>query len=82
MSFGFGVDAGMGCIADVEAQEAFWRYWEQRLGKERDIDPYNDLFCRLLEENCRLNPRYQRDGGGWLNWTVPGTDCSIPILPV
>lgn len=24
--FGFGVDAGMGCIADVEAQEAFQRY--------------------------------------------------------
>lgn len=78
--FGFGVDAGMGCIADVGAQEAFRRYWEQRLGEERDIDPYNDLFCRLLEENCRLNPRYQRDGGGWLNWTVPGTDCSIPIF--
>ena len=28
--FGFFVDAGMGCIADLKAQEAFKAYWEQR----------------------------------------------------
>ena len=50
--FGFGVDAGMGCIADVKAQEAFKSYWEQRLKEDPDIDPYNDLFCDLLEENA------------------------------
>ena len=78
--FGFGVDAGMGCIADIKAREAFQDYWEQRLSEDGGINPYDDLFCDLLRENYRQNPRYQRDGGDWLNWTVPGTDCGIPIF--
>ena len=78
--FGFGVDAGMGCIADVQAQKAFKAYWAKRLEEEPDIDPYNDLFCDLLEENARTFPRYQRNCGDWLNWTVPDTDCNLPIF--
>lgn len=78
--YGFCVDAGMGCIADVRTQEAFSRYWRQRLAEDEDIDPYNDLFCDLLEENGRKFPRYQREGGDWLNWTVPGTGCNLPIF--
>ena len=49
--FGFCVDAGMGCIADVETQKAFREYWAKRLEEDEDIDPYNDLFCDLLEES-------------------------------
>ena len=78
--FGFVVDAGMGCITDAAAQEAFREYWERRLEEDEDIDPYNDLFCDLLEESYNENPRYQREGGDWVNWTVPGTDLSIPIF--
>ena len=78
--FGSFVDAGMGCIADLKAQEAFKAYWEQREMEDESIDPYNDLFCDLLEENFQAHPQYQRDGGDWLNWTVPGTDCNIPIF--
>ena len=29
--FGFGVDAGMGCIADIQTQAAFQAYWAGRL---------------------------------------------------
>lgn len=78
--FGFGVDSGMGCIADVKTQEAFKKYWAQRLSEDDTIDPYNDLFCDLLEENCKANPKYQRDSGDWLNWTVPGMGCNLPIF--
>ena len=78
--FGFPVGAGMGCVADVQTQRAFQEYWNARLEKEEDIDPYNDLFFDLLEESARLHPAYQREGGDWLNWTVPGTDCDLPIF--
>lgn len=78
--FGFGVDAGMGCIADMQTQEAFKAYWAKREAEESGIDFYNDLFCGLLEENRRANPKYQRDCGDWLNWTVPGTGCNLPIF--
>ena len=43
-------------------------------------DSYNDLFCDLLEENAKAYPKYQGDCGDWLNWTVPGTDCNLPIF--
>ena len=78
--FGFGVDAGMGCIADIQTQAAFKAYWARRLEEDPDIDPYNDLFCDLLEENAKAHPEYQGSCGDWLNWPVPDTDCSLPIF--
>ena len=78
--FGFGVDAGMGCVADIQTQAAFKTYWVKRLEEDPDIDPYNDLFCDLLEENAKAHPKYQGDYGDWLNWTVPDTDCNLPIF--
>jgi len=44
------------------------------------IDPYNDLFCDLLEENAKARPKYQEKYGDWLNWTVPDTDCNLPMF--
>ena len=78
--FGFGVDAGMGCVADIQTQTAFQAYWSKRLAEDEDIDPYNDLFCDLLEENAKAHPQYQGDYGDWLHWTVPGTDCNLSIF--
>jgi len=78
--FGFGVDAGMGCVADIQTQAAFKTYWAKRLEEDPDIDPYNDLFCDLLEENAKAHPKYQGDCGDWLNWTVSDTDCNLPIF--
>ena len=52
----------------------------QAFGRKPDIDPYNDLFCDLLEENAKAHPKYQGDCGDWLNWTVPDTDCNLPIF--
>lgn len=78
--FGFGVDAGMGCVADVRAQEAYNAYWEKRLEEDECIDCYNDLFCDVLEESAREHPTHQRKDGDWANWPVPGSDCSIPIF--
>ena len=65
--FGFGVDAGMGCVADIQTQAAFKTYWAKRL----EEDP---------EENAKAHPKYQGDYGDWLNWTVPDTDCNLPIF--
>ena len=61
-------------------RKAFRKYWEQREDEDEDIDLYNDLFDDLLAESYEKSPRYQREGGDWLNWTVPGTDLSFPIF--
>ena len=78
--FGFGVDYGMGCVADIKAQEAFKAYWAKRLEEDEDIDIYDDLFRDLLAESAKAHPKYQRDNGDWLNWQVPGTDCSLAFF--
>ena len=43
--FGFGVDAGMGCIADIQTQAAFKTYWAKRLEEDPDI-------CLLYTSRC------------------------------
>lgn len=78
--FGFGVDTGMGCVADIQTQAALKIYWDKRLEEDPDIDFYNDLFCDLLEENAKAHPKYQSSYGDWLNWMVPDTDCNLPIF--
>ena len=78
--FGFGVDAGMGCIADMKTQEEFSRYWKKRESEEAGINPYDDLFDDLLRKSYQDAPKYQIEYGSWLNWTVPGTSCSLPIF--
>lgn len=79
-SFGFGVDAGMGCICDYQLQQDFKRYWKGRLAQDEDIDPYNDLFDDLLDQNSKEHPQYQRPGGDWLNWAVPESKCNLALF--
>lgn len=78
--FGFGVDAGMGCFADVNAQQAFKAYWQTRLEEDDSIDPYNDLFDDELDKSYQNQPQYQRSGGDWCNFTIPNTDENIIIF--
>ncbi|MDR2007041.1 MAG: DUF4241 domain-containing protein [Acidaminococcales bacterium] len=79
--FGFCVDAGLGCICDVKARDAYLAFakdWYDKADESDDL--YTNYFADLLSENAKTNPLYQRDGGDWLNWQVPGTDYHIPIF--
>jgi len=37
-------------------------------------------FADLFQKSYEDNPKYQRDGGDWINWTIPGTDYHLPIF--
>ena len=78
--FGFGVDAGLGCICDQAFVEEFKRYWQERLAQEEDINPYDDLFSDLLERNAQEYPLLQRSGGDWLNWQVPEGKANLALF--
>lgn len=78
--FGFGVDAGMACIADALTQDAFNDFWKKLWDRDNTINPYDALFSDLLEENYKKYPKYQSNIGDWLNWRIPGTDCDLPIF--
>lgn len=78
--FGFAVDCGMACITDQATQKAFNSYWKERWDSDHSLDPFNDLFSDLLVENYQEHPKYQSELGDWLNWSVPETDCDLPIF--
>ena len=78
--FGFGVDAGMGCIADIQTQAAFKAYWAKRFRGRPGHRPLQRPVLRLHGRKRQSPPQISGDCGDWLNWTVPGTD-NLPILP-
>lgn len=74
--FGFGVDAGLGCITDTEVLPFVDNFFE-----EANIDNvYDDYFADLFEESYKTNPNNQRDAGDWINWKVPNTEYQIPMF--
>lgn len=77
--YGFGVDAGMGCVVDKKTQEEYKKYWA-KLEEEGADNPFDDLFDDLLIESAKKYPKYQREFGDWANWTIPDTECNIPIF--
>ncbi|MDR1395706.1 MAG: DUF4241 domain-containing protein [Deltaproteobacteria bacterium] len=79
--FGFGVETGLACICDTKTRAAFAAFreeWYREHGEEESL--CDDYFEKLFAENARLNPRYQRAGGGWLNWQIPDTEYHIPFF--
>ena len=78
--FGFSVDAGMGCICDQIVHQAFCD-WSDRWDKEHPGEnQYDDYFTSLFEESYKAHPEYQREGGDWINFQVPGTQYHIPFF--
>lgn len=78
--YGFGIDAGMGCVVDKKTQEEYIKYWEKLVEEEEADNPFDDIFDDLLTESAKKYPKYQREYGDWANWTIPNTDLNIPIF--
>ncbi len=78
--YGFCVDAGMGCICDEVVHRIYCDWNDLWCEEHPDDNPYDDYFSDLFDENYQLHPEYQREGGDWLNWQVPGTEYHIPMF--
>lgn len=74
--FGFGVDAGLGCITDAEVLP-----FVDKFVAETDVDNvYDDYFAGIFEQSYKDHPNNQREAGDWINWTVPNTNYQIPMF--
>jgi hypothetical protein len=74
--FGFGVDAGLGCITDKEVLPFVDKFVD-----EINVDNvYDDYFAELFAQSYKDHPNNQREAGDWINWTVPNTDYQIPMF--
>ena len=78
--YGFGVDTGMGCVADKKTQDEYVKYWKKLEEEEGADNPYDDIFEELLEESFKKSPKYQRDCGDWANFIIPNSDLNIPVF--
>ncbi len=78
--FGFNVDAGLACICDKKLHKLYCDF-DRKFDKENpDGNIYDDYFVKLFEESYKDNPKYQRDGGDWINWTIPDTNYHLPMF--
>ena len=78
--FGFNVDAGLGCICDSVTHKLFCDWLEKWNEENPDSNEYDDYFSDLFAANYKVHPEFQREGGDWLNWKIPGTEYHIPIF--
>lgn len=77
--FGFPVDAGLAAIADMSALSAYSEFagkWE----KENDDNIYDGYLSELFEQSYKADPDHQREGGDFIDLTVPDTDMHIPMF--
>ena len=74
--FGFGVDAGLGCITDAEVLP-----FVDKFADEANVDNlYDDYFAEIFAQSYKDHPKNQRDAGDWINWKVPHTEYHIPMF--
>lgn len=78
--YGFAVDAGLATVVDVETRDAYCDFEEAWYKENPDKNIYDDFFAEIFLQSFIENPLYQRDGGDWINFNIPGTDLSIPMI--
>ena len=78
--FGFSVDAGLVTIVDVETKNAYCDFEDSWYEENPNKNIYDDFFADIFEKNAVENPLYQRGGGDWINFRIPNTNLSIPMI--
>lgn len=78
--FGFYVDAGLATIVDVKTRDAYCQFREKWYAQNPEGEIYNDFFALKFKENAEKNPKYQRADGDWINFEIPNSNLSIPMI--
>ena len=68
----FPVDAGMMAFADRRTVESYISWCRKWHSENPEGNHYDDYFAVLFAESCERLPAYQREGGDFIEWTVPG----------
>jgi hypothetical protein len=78
--FGFNVDAGLATIVDVATKNAYCDFKDKWYAENPDKNIYDDFFTEVFEKNAEDNPDYQRESGDWINFKIPNSELSIPMI--
>ena len=78
--FGFKVDAGLATIVDVETRDKYCDFVEKWYKENTEKNIYNNFLAKEFKENAMKYPKFQRADGDWINFKIPNTDLSIPMI--
>lgn len=78
--FGFHVDAGLATIVDQATRDAYCSFVENWQKSNPDQNIYDHFFAAEFKKSSQSAPAYQRDGGDWINFTIPDTELTIPMI--
>lgn len=78
--FGFYVDAGLATIVDVETRDRYCDFEEEWYKSNPGGNIYDDFFAGEFKKSFETNPKFQREGGDWINFLIPNTNLSIPMI--
>lgn len=78
--FGFHVDAGLATIVDVATRDVYCDFVDQWYKDNLDRNIYDDYFAQLFKQNALDNPLYQREEGDWINFRIPHSDLTVPMV--
>ena len=78
--FGFNVDAGLATIVDQQTRDAYCAFEQQWLAENPGGNIYDDYLAAAFKKSYEQHPQYQRPGGDWIMFAIPGTDLTIPMI--
>ncbi len=78
--FGFDVDAGLASIVDVKTRDLYAEFEEKWYENNPDGNIYDDFFAAEFKRNYEKNPEFQRTSGDWINFKIPESDLSVPMI--
>lgn len=73
----FGVDAGLACFADAQTSAQYRSFSEEWKREHPNQSLYTDYFAPLFQKSFEKHPKYQRQGGDFLQWQLPKTGHKI-----
>ena len=74
------VDAGMIAFVSAEGMENYVKFIDQWHKENPKGNHYDNYFADVLAESARHLPQFQRSGGDFAEWAIPGTEHKLVML--
>ncbi|ETJ16087.1 hypothetical protein Q604_UNBc4C00124G0001, partial [human gut metagenome] len=65
---------------DAETIETYRKFYDQWHTNYPDKNIYDDYYSDLFQLNAMAYPQYQRSKGDWINFTIPETELTVPMI--
>ena len=65
---------------DVETRDRYCDFEEEWYKSNPGGNIYDDFFAGEFKKSYETNPKFQREGGDWINFFIPNTNLSIPMI--